>query len=155
MTSREQPRQERSPQTSLGQRLAEIRERIKASGQPLLSWEDIDRELADRRGEREPIEEAIERIVAGFDPLRILLFGSLARGESGPNSDVDLLVVMPDGSFSDKHQITVEILRALKDMPFPKDIVVTTPEEIERRGDLVGTVLRPALREGKILYERA
>ncbi len=155
MTSREQPRQERSPHTPLGQRLAEIRERIKGGGQPLLSWEEIDRELADRRGGREPIEEAIERIVVGFDPLRILLFGSLARGESGPNSDVDLLVVVPDGSFSDKHEVTVEILRTLKDMPFPKDVVVTTPEEIDRRGDLVGTVLRPALREGKVLYERA
>lgn len=155
MTSRDQPRQERSPQTALGRRLSEIRERIKSGGQPLLSWEEIDRELVDRRGGREPLEEAIERIVAGFDPLKILLFGSLARGESGLNSDVDLLVVMPDGSFPDKHEVTVEILRALKDMPFPKDVVVTTPEEIERRGDLVGTVLRPALREGKVLYERA
>lgn len=136
--------------------MEEIRERIKASGQPLLSsWEEIDRELAERRGERGPMEEAIERIVAGFDPLRVVLFGSLARGEAGANSDVDLLIVMPDDSFPDKHEVTVEILRALKDMPFPKDVVVTTPEEIERRGDLVGTVLRPALREGKVLYERA
>ena len=41
------------------------------------------------------------------------------------------------------------------DLPVPKDIVVTTPEEIARRGDVVGTVLRPALREGKVLYERS
>ena len=98
--------------------------------------------------------EVVGRIVEGFDPLRVILFGSRARGDAGPHSDVDLLVVMPDG-IEDKHRVTVEILRALKDAPFPKDIVVTTPEEVERRGDLVGTMLRPALREGKILYERA
>lgn len=57
MTSREQPRQPRSPQPPLGQRLAEIRERIKASGTPLLSWEDVDRELGDRRDSEGPIEE--------------------------------------------------------------------------------------------------
>ena len=47
------------------------------------------------------------------------------------------------------------IRRALADLPVCKDIVVTTPEEIIRRGDLIGTVLRPALREGKVLYERS
>ena len=88
-----------------------------------------------------------------FDPLRVILFGSLARGEAGRNSDVDLLVVMPDG-IEDERRVTVEILSALKDLPISKDIVVTTPEEIEHRGDLVGPVLRPALREGKVLYER-
>lgn len=97
--------------------------------------------------------EVVERIVERFDPLRVILFGSLARGEAGRNSDVDLLVVMPDG-IEDERRVTVEILSTLKDLPISKDIVVTTPEEIERRGDLVGTVLRPALREGKILYER-
>ena len=49
----------------------------------------------------------------------------------------------------------VAIRRALADLPVCKDIVVTTPEEITRRGDLIGTVLRPALREGKVLYERS
>ena len=97
--------------------------------------------------------EIVERIVERFDPLRVVLFGSLARGEAGRNSDVYLLVVMPDG-IEDERRVTVEILGALKDLPISKDIVVTTPEEIERRGVLVGTVLRPALREGKVLYER-
>ncbi len=86
--------------------------------------------------------------------MRVILFGSRARGDAGPHSDVDLLVVMPDG-IEDERRVTVEIRRLLRDMPVAKDVVVTTPEEIERRGDLVGTVLRPALREGKVLYERA
>ncbi len=66
---------------------------------------------------------------------------------------MDLLVVLPQ--VDNKRQVTIEIRRALADLPVAKDIIVTTPEEIARRGDLVGTVLRPALHEGQVLYERA
>jgi predicted nucleotidyltransferase len=99
------------------------------------------------------IPAMVRRIVEHTHPLRIILFGSHARGTAGPDSDVDLLVVLP--SVTDKRQTTVEIRRLLSDFPVSKDIIVTTPEEIDRRGDLIGTVLRPALREGKVLYERA
>jgi predicted nucleotidyltransferase len=98
------------------------------------------------------IREMVDRIVTGFQPLRILLFGSRARGDATPDSDVDLLVVMPDGT--DRRATAVAILRTLTGMLVAKDVVVTTPEEIARRGALVGTVLRPALREGKVLYEQ-
>lgn len=98
------------------------------------------------------IKVMTERIVQRFDPLRIILFGSRARGEVGPDSDVDLLVVLPD--VVDKRRAAIEIRRALVDLPVAKDIIVTTPEEIARRSRLVGTVLRPALREGRVLYER-
>lgn len=101
-----------------------------------------------------PVGEMVERIVAGFDPLSVVLFGSLARGEGAHDSDADLLVVVSEIAREDKRRLTVEIRRALANVPFPKDIVVTDLEEIERRGDLVGDVLRPALREGKVLYER-
>lgn len=94
----------------------------------------------------------VERIVRDFRPLRIILFGSHARGEATADSDVDLLVVMPE--LNDKRRTTVEMRRVLADLPVCKDIVVTTPEEIARRGWLVGTILRPALREGRVLYER-
>jgi predicted nucleotidyltransferase len=154
MTSREQPRQDRSPQTPLGQRLAEIRGRIKASGTPLLSWEDVDRELIDRRDSEGPIEEMVERIVERFDPLRVVLFGSHARGEATRDSDVDLLVVFPHVERENKRNLTVEIRRALADAPIPKDVVVTDLDEISRRGKLVGTALRAALQEGKVLYDR-
>ena len=100
----------------------------------------------------ELIAAMTDRIVSGFDPLRVILFGSHARGEAGPHSDVDLLVVLDD--VTDKRRTTVEIRRALGNFPVFKDIVVTTPDEIARRGNLVGTVLRPALREGRVLYER-
>jgi len=93
-----------------------------------------------------------DRIVRDFHPLQILLFGSQARGNAGPGSDVDLLVVLPE--VVDKRKTAIEIRRALAGFPVSKDIIVTTPDEIARRGDLVGTILRPALREGQVLYER-
>ena len=94
----------------------------------------------------------VERLVAGFQPARILLFGSRARGADNRWSDVDLLVVMEE--VTDKRRAAVEMGRTLRDLPVSKDIIVTTPEEIARRGHIVGTVLRAALRDGKILYER-
>jgi predicted nucleotidyltransferase len=100
----------------------------------------------------ESILAITDRIVRNFHPLRLILFGSYARGDATPKSDIDLLVVLPQ--VADKRRAAVEIRRTLADFPVCKDIIVTTPEEIARRGDLVGTVLRPALREGKVLYER-
>jgi predicted nucleotidyltransferase len=94
-----------------------------------------------------------DQIVRRFAPMRIILFGSQARGEANTSSDVDLLVVLPQ--IKDKRQTAIEIRRALVSFSVPKDILVTTPEEISRRGNLVGTLLHTALKEGKILYERA
>jgi predicted nucleotidyltransferase len=99
------------------------------------------------------IQTMTDRIVRDFHPLRLILFGSHARGDARPESDIDLLVVLPH--VANKRLAAVAIRRALADLPVCKDIVVTTPEEITRRGDLIGTVLRPALREGKVLYERS
>lgn len=94
----------------------------------------------------------VDRIVARFAPYRVILFGSHARETNGKWSDVDFLVVLPNGA--DKRQATVEILRTLGDLPVAKDIVVTTPDENDRRGHVVGSVLYSALREGKTIYER-
>ena len=98
------------------------------------------------------IADMVDRIVSRFDPSRVLLFGSHARGSASEWSDVDLLVVMPD--VTDKRQAAIEIRRSLGYLPVSKDIVVTTPDDIVRRGHVVGTVLHAAIREGKVLYER-
>jgi len=89
--------------------------------------------------------------VERFRPVQIILFGSHARGQAGPRSDVDLLVVLP--RVDNKRRATADILDALADLQVANDVVVTTPDEIRRRGNLVGPVLRPALREGVVLYD--
>lgn len=99
------------------------------------------------------IEEMVRRIVAHFSPERLILFGSHARGAAGPDSDVDLLVVMRCPQ-STRVQV-VEIRKVLADLPIAKDVVVVTPEYFARYRDIVGTIVWPAVREGKLLYERA
>jgi len=92
------------------------------------------------------------RIVRLFHPERVILFGSHARGDAGPDSDVDLLVVMdPDGPTRRRQ---LEIRLALRDVRVPKDIVVTTPEAFEWRRHVPGTIERPASLEGRVLYAR-
>ncbi len=106
-------------------------------------------EQCDRNGDG-IVEEAVRRVVSRFAPLRIVLFGSRARGEADRHSDIDLLVVMSE--ITDKHQAAVAIRRELRNLPASKDIVVTTPAEIERRGEISGTVLYEALRTGATVY---
>ena len=98
------------------------------------------------------ITEMVNRIVERFQPDRVILFGSHARGAAGADSDVDLLVIMPvEGS---KRETAVQIGVALHDIPIAKDIIVSTPEEFEWRKEIVGTIERPAALEGKVLYAR-
>lgn len=98
------------------------------------------------------IQEIVNRIVERFHPEQIILFGSQARGDAGPDSDVDLLVVMPvEGS---KREKQLEIRMALHDIHVPKDVIVSTPEEFAWRKEIVGTIERPAARQGKVLYAR-
>ncbi len=94
----------------------------------------------------------VARIADEFEPDRIVLFGSRARDEATASSDVDLLVVMPDGT--DRREAAIAMRVAVGDLPLAKDIIVTTPDEIARRAHIVGTLLRAALREGKVVHER-
>ena len=96
--------------------------------------------------------EMVDRIANRYQPLRIILFGSRGRGDATAESDADLLVVMPDGC--ERHEMAIQIGAALADLPLAKDIIVTTPSEIARRGHVVNTALRSALREGRVIYER-
>jgi uncharacterized protein len=98
------------------------------------------------------IQRMVNRIVKEFQPEQVILFGSHARGESGPDSDVDLLVVIP--VVGSKREKAIEIGMALHDVRIPKDIIVTTPEEFKWRKEISGTIERPAALEGKVLYAK-
>ena len=91
-------------------------------------------------------------MVRQFAPLRIILFGSRARGQARPDSDVDLLVVMPHAP--DSRRAAVEMMQALGDLPVGKDIVVTTPKHLAERSPVNGLAYKTALAEGRVLYER-
>ena len=100
----------------------------------------------------EVISIMVNRIVEQFQPLQIILFGSQARGDTTKSSDIDLLVIMND--VLDTRKAAVEMRILLKDMPINKDIVVSTPDEVESLRDVVGTIPYAAIREGKIVYEQ-
>ena len=99
------------------------------------------------------VHAMVDRIVVRFRPRRVILFGPRARGTATASSDVDLLVVFDE--LPSTRQAAIEVRRALADLPLAKDIVVTTTDEIARRGKMVGSILRTALSEGSIIYERA
>ena len=81
-----------------------------------------------------------DRIAREFDPLQIIIFGSQARGDADRDSDIDLLVVFAE--LTDKRKTAIDIERALADVPVAKDILVSTPEELERSRPRIGSVLR-------------
>jgi len=99
---------------------------------------------------QEQLDDLIERVITAVHPLRILLFGSTARGEAGRFSDVDLLVIVADGSH--RRKTAQCIYRHLLGFAIPVDIVVATPSDIEKYKDSPGLIYREALREGRELY---
>ena len=103
---------------------------------------------------QQAIEEMVRRIVARFSPDKIILFGSHARGEEGPESDIDFLVLFPE--VESPRERAAELYAALAGCSStPKDIVVSTTARFERYRHVVNTVYWPASREGRVLYERA
>lgn len=91
------------------------------------------------------------QIVSEFDPQRVVLFGSFARGTARPDSDVDLLVVLPfEGRPFHK---SLEILNRV-DPPFAVDLIARRPEDVDRRYREGDPLIRDALDHGKVLYER-
>ncbi len=98
----------------------------------------------------EQLNELVSRIVNAAHPLRIILFGSAARGDMGPDSDIDILVVMPEGTHR-RH--TMEWLHGLfSGLPFPVDVIVSTPTDLEKYRQTAGLIYSTVLREGRELY---
>lgn len=99
------------------------------------------------------LDELIKRTVEAVHPLRIVLFGSAARGTMGPDSDLDLLVVVRDGVH--RRRTAQTIYRSLRGLGFAKDVVVVTESDIRAYGDNPSLVIYPALRQGMEIYHAA
>ena len=95
----------------------------------------------------------VRRIVKRVHPEKIILFGSYARGSATIDSDADILVVMPVKGSKRKRATDIDL--ALVGVDLPVDVIVVTPEELEQNRNRIGTIIYPALREGRVLYERA
>jgi predicted nucleotidyltransferase len=102
------------------------------------------------RVKRKILADVVRRVVGAAQPNRIILFGSAARGDMGPNSDLDLLVIK--GGKYDRWRLTLAIRRQLRGSGAAVDVVVVTPQEVERYRDTHCLVICPALREGKVVY---
>jgi predicted nucleotidyltransferase len=98
----------------------------------------------------ELIEYLVKRIVDEINPLRILIFGSVARDEAAIDSDIDILVVMPEGIHRRR---TAQLLyRKIRGVKIPFDILVATPSDLERHKSNKGLIYQTILHEGKEVY---
>jgi predicted nucleotidyltransferase len=99
------------------------------------------------------VQQIADRIVAAFHPLRIILFGSRARGDARPDSDIDLLVEMESDLPAAERIRAVD--RLFTPRVWPMDVVVFTPEEAARQRESRNSLIQTAEREGKVVYERS
>ena len=97
------------------------------------------------------IDEAARRIAQAAPGARVILFGSQARGEAGPDSDIDLLVVQP--RVGDRFGEIVRLQRVLAPLRLPADVVVVSEAHVQEWGDVQNTMLHDALREGRVLAQ--
>ena len=92
----------------------------------------------------------VRRIVEAVHPQRVILFGSAAWGEMGPNSDLDVLVIMPDGTH--RRRTAQEVYRRMWGFGFAKDIVVVTESDVREYRTNPYIMIKNALEEGRELY---
>jgi uncharacterized protein len=101
----------------------------------------------------EIIDQIVSRVTTAVHPLRVVLFGSAARGEMGPGSDVDLLIVVPDGTH--RRDASRKAFRALSGLGIAKDVIVVTESDVKEFGENPSLVIKPALEEGREVYHAA
>lgn len=104
-------------------------------GRPLAAW----------------VPDVVARIFERTEARRVVVFGSVQRGDDGPDSDIDVLVQLPQ--VTRRHDDAVRVLRELRDLPVPIDVMVTDDDLLREEAHVPG-VIRVALREGRV-YERA
>lgn len=117
---------------------------------PSLAYDDLCDILVVMQPTQAQLDELVQRIVTAVHPIRIILFGSAVRGEMTQDSDLDVLVVMPEGT--NRRHTAQELHRHFFGLSFPVDIVVTTPSLLERHRDNIGLIYRTILGEGRELY---
>jgi predicted nucleotidyltransferase len=99
------------------------------------------------------VEEIVRRVTSAVHPLRVILFDSAARGEMSPQSDIDLLIVMPDGTR--RREASRRAYRALSGLGISKDVIVVTESDVKEFGENPSLVIKPALEEGREVYHAA
>jgi predicted nucleotidyltransferase len=96
------------------------------------------------------LSDLIARVVDVAHPLRIVLFGSAARGEATQSSDLDLLIVVPEGAPA--RRLAQRIHVGLIGFSVPVDIIAVTESDLARYADTPGLIYQPALRDGRVIY---
>ena len=108
----------------------------------------------DGRTLAEWVPEVVDALVRACDPEEVLLFGSVARGDDGPDSDLDLMVVCSSIDYAKRHELEAQLYAAIGGRT-PVQLFVTDRRECERRRDVVGSMHYWPLREGRVVYARA
>lgn len=102
----------------------------------------------------EKVQRAIQRIVEVAQPLSIILFGSYVRGQTGLNSDLDILIVVSEEVKNCRRE-SVRIRKTLRDISMPMDILVIRAQELRELVDVPGLIYSTIMKEGRIIYEKA
>ncbi len=97
------------------------------------------------------LHQMVQRLVAAAQPRKIILFGSYARGEADAGSDLDVMVI--EARVDHPGQEMIRLRQIIGDMGTGVDVLVYSEQEAARRGQVPGTVIHEALREGRVLYE--
>jgi predicted nucleotidyltransferase len=110
--------------------------------------------IYDGRTLAEWVPHIVQVLVAEAAPLRVILFGSVARGDDGPDSDIDLMVVLASLDYLRRHDIEATLRHSLP-AAVPVQVFVTDERECERRRDVIGSMHYWPLREGRVVYAGA
>lgn len=100
---------------------------------------------------QEQIDKVTNRIVEKFNPQKIILFGSYASGTPTEESDLDLLIIK-DSNLPSRIQ-NRKVRKIISDLRIPMDVIVKTNKEFDTYKDIIGTIIYPANKFGKVIYE--
>lgn len=100
------------------------------------------------------VPDLADVIVQAFDPRRIILFGSVADGTDGPDSDIDLLVVFDEAPLAVRRRLMVDLRRASRSIVAPHDLLVTSVDDFERNANVPGTTEFEPATNGTVIYEQ-